>query len=95
VSYNVLLFLEFFLQVSQLIVVSVDGFLIGYVFALQLCLLHLRLLELFGKFPSQPLELLAVVYVLLQLIANELAVLLSDLFLLEQLPLQLAEVIQL
>ena len=80
---------QFLLQVLELSVIARDGLLIGGVLAHQRLFLDLHLFELFSELARERLELLPVVDVLLQLVANQLAVLLRDLLLLQQLPFEL------
>ena len=57
--------------------------------------LDLDLFQLLGQLARERLELLPVVDVLLQLVADQFAVLFGNLLLLQQLPFQLPQVVQL
>ena len=93
--YNIFHILKFSFQVLQLSVVSQNRILVRCVLTSHCLLLDLHLLQLFSELACQCLQLLAVMYMLLQLIANELTVLLCDLLLLQQLPLEFPQVVEL
>lgn len=65
---HILHVLQLLLQVLQLVIIPIDGLLVGNKLSLKALLLHLSLFQLLSQLTSQDLKLLAVMNVLLQLI---------------------------
>lgn len=85
---------QLLLKVFKFCVIAVDSLLVCLILAHQPLLLELDLLQLLCEPASQVLQLLPIVNMLLELVADEFAVLFRDLLLLEELPLEFPEVIQ-